>query len=203
MAFDEGDLIGPVSFKAEPDRDDRYNLVKGSYVDPDREYKLSPFIEVTSALKASRDNNRELPKELALPMTNNEYQAQRLAFRVAQQAGNTGIVVLQLGYQALNLRVGDLFTVTHVELGWDTKVFRVVSFKHVDFQGVELIGKEDSEAAYDDPEEGDYGTRTAAGEITFPRISPALTDTVWITPNAATFTTSVFDAGPINVNNIA
>jgi hypothetical protein len=184
MAFDEGDLIGPVSFKAEPDRDDRYNLVKGSYVDPDREYKLSPFIEVSSALKSSRDNNRELTKELSLPLVNNEYQAQRCAFMVAQQAGNTGIVVLQIGYQALNLRVGDLFTVTHVELGWSDKVFRVVRFKHVDFQGVELVGKEDSEAAYDDPEEGDYGTRTAAGEITFPRISPAQIDTPWIAPGS-------------------
>lgn len=203
-AMQKSDLIGEFSFRAEPERDDRYNTVKGSYIDPERNYERSPFIEATSAdLKADRDNGREIVKELWLPFTNNEFEAQRHAIREVAQAAETGICSFPTGYQAMNYRIGDNVTVTFDEVGWSPESFRSVGWRHIEFQGIELSLKEDDEAAYADPAEGDYGIRTAADVIVFPRTAPALVDTPFIVPNGATVLASVFDAGPINVNNIA
>lgn len=190
------DLIGEFTFRAEPERDDRYNTVKGSYIDPERNYERSPFIEVQSALKASRDNNRELVKELWLPFTNNEYEAQRLAFRAIGQAGETGICSFPTFYQALTYRIGDNLTATLDEVGWAPESFRTVGWTHIDFQGIGLRLKEDDSAAYDDPAEGDYGTRTGADVIVFPRVQPATVDTPFITDGAASDVYQTTVAGP-------
>lgn len=203
FTFDESDLTGPVEFQAEPEYEDRYNLIKGSYFDPERKYELSPFIELASALKSVRDNNRELTKEIRLPFTNSEYMAQRLGFRALNQATNTGICILRIGYQGINVRIGDLVLVSIDELGWSGKTFRVVMWRHIDFEGVELTLKEDSEDAYAEPDEGDYGTRTGAGVITFPRTAPATVDTVYITVGATEGSGAVYDAGPISHSTVA
>lgn len=197
FAFDESDLIGDVDFQAEPEFEDRYNLIKGAYFDPLRKYELSPFIEVSSALKATRDDNEELPKEIRLPFTNSEYMAQRLGFRHVAQAEQTGIAILRLGYQAIDVRVGDVISQTVGELSWASKVFRVVGWTHIDFQGVELKVKEDSSTAYADPAEIDYGTRTAAGTIVFPHVLGTV-DTGYITASAATEVVSAQVTGPID-----
>lgn len=196
FSFDEDDLIGDIDFQAEPEFEDRYNLIKGAYFDPLRKYELSPFIEVSSTLESVRDDNEELPKEIRLPFTNSEYMAQRIAFRHVAQAAQTGICILRLGYQAIDVRVGDVISVTVDELGWVSKVFRVVGWTHVDFQGVELKLKEDISTAYDDPIEADYGTRTAAGVISFGRVLPATVDTVHIRDEAATEVVYASYAGP-------
>jgi hypothetical protein len=196
------DLIDEFTFRAEPERPDRYNTVKGSYIDPARNYERSPFIEVQSDLITDRDNNKEWPKELWLPFTNNEYEAQRIAFRALAQAAETGICRYPIGYQGMNTRIGDNATATLDELGWAPESFRVVGWQHIDFQGIELQLKEDDSAAYDDPAEGDYGTRTAADVIIPPRIQPATVDTPFITFNATETSGSVFDAGPITDSTV-
>lgn len=171
FTLDEDDFIGTVEYRKQPETQsgDRYNLVRGSYVDPLRYYQSSEFLEVSDAtLQSDRDAGRELPKELDLRAVNGEYQAQRLAYRLLAQAADSGIFVCQVGYSAANMRVGVRVEVTLDELGFDSKIFRLVNMRHVPFAGFELTLKEDSEAAWDDPEEGDYGTRTAAGVITFP-----------------------------------
>jgi hypothetical protein len=69
----------------------------------------------------------------------------------------------------------------------------VVGFSHIDFQGIELRLKEDESTAYADPAEVDYGTRTAAGAIVFPK-TLGLVDTTFITPSAATEVSSTTDS---------
>jgi hypothetical protein len=171
FALTEDDLIGPYEYHREPEIADRYNRVSGTYNDRDRKYTPNQFITVNdTTLRTNRDNGRILVKEIELDGVSGEYQAQRLAFRALNQAGNTGVLILPCGYQASNIRPGDTGTVTIAELGFSSKVFRCVGIEHVDFQGVRLTLKEDSSAAYDDPSAGSYGTRTAAGTITFPNV---------------------------------
>lgn len=175
FALDEDDLVGPVQFRKQPDTasQDRYNQVKGEFYDRDRLWKLSPFLTVTdTSLRTARDNGRTLTKHLKLEGVSREYQAQRLGMRALRQAEDSGILVFPAGYSAANIRVGDTGTVTIDEFGWSEKTFRCVNVKAIDFVGYELTLKEDESVNYDDPEEGEYSTRTAAGTITFGTVLP-------------------------------
>lgn len=167
----QADLIGPVSFRNSPERTERYNAVRGTYFDPSRQHKSSQYLTVNdTTTRTNRDSSLVLYKDLDLPMTNSEYMAQRLAFRALNQCTQTGLCVFPMGYQGMNIAPGDTGTVTLPELGWSAKVVRDVTLRHVDMVGVELTLKEESSSAYTDPIEAAYGTRTAAGAITFPTL---------------------------------
>lgn len=186
FALTESDLVGPITFTKQPERSERFNAVRGTYFDPSRAYKESAFLSVEdSTLQSSRDDGLVLWKELDLPMTNSETMCQRLASRALNQATRTGICVFPMGYRGMDIAPGDVGTVTIAELGWSSKVFRCIGLRHVDMVGVELVLKEDGDAAYEDPEEADYGTRTAASVITFPRYK-RLVDTVDLEEESAT-----------------
>lgn len=173
FALTDDDVIGELQYRKQPQIEDRYNQVKGSYIDRARLWKRTQFISVNNTtLRTNRDNGRTLAKELDLDGVTREYQAQRLARYALNQADDTGILVVQTGYNGLNIRVGDTGTVTISELGFAQKTFRVVGWRWVDFVGAELTLKEDSSGNYTDPVEGEYSTRTAAGTITFGKVLP-------------------------------
>ncbi len=169
----ESHLTGPLQYKRQPDRQDRYNAIRGVYLDSARRFKESQYLTVAdSALAAARDDGLELVKDLDLPMTSGEYNAQRLAIRAINKADLTGVLVFPTGYNGLQFVPGDAIQVTHALLGWSSKRFKVLGLRHRDLEGVEIIAQEDDTAAYADPASGDYGTRTAAGTIDFPNVVP-------------------------------
>lgn len=168
FALTESDLIGDITFD---DVSDRFNGVRGLYFDPSRAYKESAYLHVEdTTLRTDRDEGEEIWRELDLPMVNNEYAAQRLAIRLVEQASRPLACVFPMGYRGMDIAPGDRGTVTISEFGWSAKTFRCVGLRHVDFVGVELVLKEDDSAAYDDPAEGDYGTRTGATIVSFPKV---------------------------------
>lgn len=170
FALTESDLVGPISYRKQPERNERYNAVRGLYFDQERLHKESAFLPVEdTTLQTNRDGSLELWRDLDLPMVNDEYTAQRLALRTLEQASRTGVLVFPMGYRGMDIAPGDCGTVTISELGFSAKTFRCIAVRHVDMVGVELVLKEDDSAAYDDPAEGDYGTRTGATIVTFPR----------------------------------
>lgn len=185
FALTESDLVGPITYRPQPERTERYNAVRGTYFDPSRAYKESAFLSTEdTTLQSSRDDGMVIWKELDLPMTNSETMCQRLAIRALAQASEAGVCVFPMGYRGMDIAPGDRGTITISELGWNAKTFRCIGLRHVDMVGVELVLKEDSSAAYADPAEGDYGTRTGATVISFPRYK-RLIDTVDIEPDAA------------------
>ena len=170
FALTESDLVGPITYQPEPDRTERFNAVRGVYFDPSRSYKEVAFLPVEdTALQAARDDGLVIWKDLDLPMTNSETMAQRLAFRALAQASRTGVSVFPMGYRGMDIAPGDRGTDTIAELAWSAKDFRCIGVRHVDMVGAEIVLKEDDSAAYDDPAEGDYGTRSGATVVTFPR----------------------------------
>lgn len=173
FTLDESDLVGEIQFRKQPQIEDRYNQVKGAFVDRERLWKRVQFVPVNNtSLRTNRDNGRILPKEIDLDGVSREYQAQRLAMLALNQADDTGILIFPAGYSALNIRPGDVGTVSIDEFGWVNKTFRCVGVKWVDFVGAELTLKEDSSGNYSDPAEGEYSTRSAAGNITFGTVQP-------------------------------
>ncbi len=200
FTLNESHLIGPITYRRSPERTERYNAVRGQYIDPDRNDQITHYLPVEDAtLQSARDDGLELWKELDLPMTNDEYTAQRLAFRMVEQASRTGILVFPTGYNGLNIAPGDRGTVSIAELGWSSKTFRCVGLRYVDMVGVELVLKEDDSAAYADPAEGDYGTRTGASGINFPGV-PLPTVGVVVDP---TFSLAIGDSWIVGAGSVA
>ena len=166
--FTENDIVGDVQVQPERPRAQRFNTVRGTFVDPSEDYAATQFLRVQdSDYLSTRDDGQELTTSIALPMTNDQYMAQRLAWRSLRLNNQQTVAVVPLNWKALKVGVGDRISLTVSELSWSAKVFVVDSWSFDPEKGFMLTVREDSASAYTDPALGDYSTRTAAGVIEF------------------------------------
>lgn len=118
LTIDGDDLTSePIVVQGNASRSERFNTVRGFYIDPNRKYEAVEFAQVTSAAYVARDGET-LSKDLELPMTNSEYMAQRIAYRMLE-AGNN-MVIAETTLQAVGARLGasDVISVDWWPLGW-------------------------------------------------------------------------------------
>jgi len=166
--FTENDIVGDVQVQPERPRAQRFNTVRGTFVDPSADYAATQFLRVQdSDYLSTRDDGQELTTSIALPMTNDQYMAQRLAWRSLRLNNQQTTAVVPLNWKALKVGVGDRINLTVSELSWSSKVFVVDAWSFDPEKGFMLTVREDSASAYTDPALGDYSTRTAAGTIVF------------------------------------
>jgi hypothetical protein len=165
-SLDENDLVSAIGVKTSFERSDRYNTVKGLFIDPNQNYKSSEFPKVQLADAVSRDNGEVLEKEVQFPMTNSSYMAQRLANKLIQSSDQQKVVSFPANLSALRITAGDRVQVSVEELSWSNKVFQCVGWTFSEEGGVNLTLKEDSSTAYSDPASNEYSTVTATGDIT-------------------------------------
>ena len=166
--FTENDIVGDVQVQPERPRAQRFNTVRGTFVDPSEDYAATQFLRVQdSDYLSTRDDGQELTTSIALPMTNDQYMAQRLAWRSLRLNNQQTTAVVPLNWKALKVGVGDRINLTVSELSWSSKVFVVDAWSFDPEKGFMLTVREDSASAYTDPALGDYSTRTAAGTIVF------------------------------------
>jgi hypothetical protein len=165
-SLDENDLVSAIGVKTSFERSDRYNTVKGLFIDPNQNYKSSEFPKVQLADAVSRDNGEVLEKEVQFPMTNSSYMAQRLANKLIQSSDQQKVVSFPANLSALRITAGDRVQVSVEELSWSNKVFQCVGWTFSEEGGVNLTLKEDSSTAYADPASNEYSTVTATGDIT-------------------------------------
>jgi len=166
--FTESDIVGDVQVQPERPRAQRFNTVRGTFVDPSEDYAATQFLRVQdSDYLSTRDDGQELTTSIALPMTNDQYMAQRLAWRSLRLNNQQTVAVVPLNWKALKVGVGDRISLTVSELSWSAKVFVVDAWSFDPEKGFMLTVREDSASAYTDPALGDYSTRTAAGVIEF------------------------------------
>jgi hypothetical protein len=168
FAFTEDDIVGEVQVQPERPRAQRFNTIRGTFVDPDQDYAATQFLRVQDATYLNtRDGGQELTTNLVLPMTNDEHMAQRLGYRTLNLNNQQITAVIPLNWKALKVGVGDRITLTISELGWSAKVFVVEAWSFDPEKGFMLTIKEDAPEAYADPELAEYSTRTPAGTIVF------------------------------------
>ena len=170
--LNEDDLIGAISIKTSLERSDRFNTIKGLFIDPSQNHKSSEFPKVQLADAVTRDNNEILEKEVQYPMTNSSYMAQRLSFKLIKLSDQQKIISFPANLSALRITAGDRVKVSIEELSWSDKIFQCVGWNFSEEGGVNLTLREDSESAYDDPVPNanpalsEYSTITATGDIT-------------------------------------
>ena len=162
----EDDLIGAISIKTSLERSDRFNTIKGLFIDPAQNHKSTEFPKVQLADAVTRDNNEILEKEVQYPMTNSSYMAQRLSNKLIQLSDQQKVVSFPANLSALRITAGDRVQVSVEELNWSNKVFQCAGWTFSEDGGVNLTLREDSSTSYADPAVNEYSTVTATGSIT-------------------------------------
>ena len=162
----EDDLIGAISIRTSLERSDRFNTIKGLFIDPSQNHKSSEFPKVQLADAVTRDNGEILEKEVQYPMTNSSYMAQRLSNKLIQLSDQQKVVSFPANLSALRITAGDRVQVSVEELNWSNKVFQCAGWTFSEDGGVNLTLREDSSTSYADPAVNEYSTITATGVIT-------------------------------------
>ena len=168
-SFTGDDVIGDIQIQPETNRSQRFNLVRGTFIDPDSDYVATEFIPVeNTSFKNTRDDGQSLNKQIKLPFTNDEYMAQRLAFKQLNVANQQMRCIVPMNWKAMKVAVGDRIQLSVDELSWSNKIFVVEGWQFTPESGYNLTLQEDSSSAYADPTSpGDYSTRTLAGTVSF------------------------------------
>jgi hypothetical protein len=167
MTLTEDHMTGPVRLKTSFERNERFNTITGTFIDPSKNYKEIEFprVQITSAL--TRDNSEELTRELKLSMTNSRYMAQRIAHKLIQLSDLQKVLTFPTNLAGVNISVGDRVNVTLSEFGYTNKTFVCLgwSLSESGSGGVNLTLREDDSSSYADLAQSGYSIVTPAGGI--------------------------------------
>ena len=167
MNLTEDNMIGPVKLKTSFERNERFNTITGTFIDPSKSFKEIEFpkVQITSAL--TRDNNEELTRELKLSMTNSRYMAQRISHKLIQLSDLQKVLTFPTNLAGVNISVGDRVNVTLSEFGYTNKTFVCLGWtlSESGAGGVNLTLREDDSSSYADLAVSGYSTVTPAGGI--------------------------------------
>lgn len=113
---------------------DKYNAVKGLFVDKRNDYQVVDFPPVTSSVFFAEDNNETLYRDVEYHLTTDEYAARRLA-RIALNSGRMSVAfTARCNLSAAKYSINDTITYSNPNYGWNSKPFRVVGFKFAEAQ---------------------------------------------------------------------
>lgn len=139
LTISDSDVIGDVNVRGSAPQDERHNLVRGFFYDPDRDYEAVEFNHVTAAAYVTRDNGKTLPVDIELPMTNSNYMAQRIGFRIMERGNRQKIASWRMGARGARVLIGDVVTLEWTPLDWVTGgnlLTRSEEFDHTDWTSV-------------------------------------------------------------------
>lgn len=163
MTLDESKIVGGISIQSER-KEDKFNRVICKFPNPQTDYQPDQAIwpdpgstEETTFL--SEDDGEVLVDEVDLDTITSFYAARDFARIFCLRSRNALRTALTATSEALNLRVGDVVSITHSTPGWTAKPFQIESLSlrydgTVDLQCVEY---DSTLYAYDlSPEEHTY-----------------------------------------------
>lgn len=149
VTIDKDWLRGPVDVQTKASRNELFNTVAGVFVDPDNSWQPTDFPRVTNVLYQNQDGGEVIVKDIELPATTNAIRAQRIAKILLEKARQGIIVNMPCNQKAMQLKVWDTVSVTLDQLGWSSKVFRIMRWTLSEDGGVDLLLQEESSASYD------------------------------------------------------
>lgn len=154
----------------------RANLIRGVFYDPERDYLPVEFPHVQPAEFLTRDQNKTIPVDVDLPMTNSQYMAQRIALRLLEEADAQVVFECTVNRIGANITAGDVVSVSNTRFGWNAKTFRVVGWEPVGLDRFRLTLREDSAARYVDPLVTEYNSVGSSNLTQPPTIVPPCTN---------------------------
>lgn len=127
ISLDEGDVVGPISTPTRISARDRFNRVRGTYVNPQNDWKPSDYPAVTKTAYQTADNGRIIDKtDFQLPFTSRSQTAQRLALILLNRMRQEIIMETTFNTKAYQAQCGDTEQISNRVRGWTDKVFEVV-----------------------------------------------------------------------------
>jgi hypothetical protein len=167
VTLSEVNLRGSVQIQASAPSTERYNRVRGKFIDPDRDYTANAYPEQASTQFETDDNGLK-PRTFDFNACNNSYEAQRNAIIKLRQSRNQRTVVFEGNWSCFRVQSGTTVSVTLAEANWTAKKFFVTGWElDKDGAGVNIIMVEEFDSDWDDPLVGDYSTRTPTGDLVF------------------------------------
>lgn len=148
LSLNVDNLRGALHVRARPPKQDLYNAVRGTFVDPAQSWQPTDFPAVTNATYEAQDGALRLYRDIALPVTTSSARAQRLA-KIALEKSRQGITVeAPCTLAAFKAQIWDVVTLSIDHLGWTDKEFRVTGWRLSETGGVDLVLQEESAACY-------------------------------------------------------
>ena len=159
-SFVEDDLAADFAIQGSRPKSARWNVVRGFFIDPNRNYQAVEFPHVTASEFVTRDGGEEIPKDIELPFTNSGFMAQRIAYRVLEQGDRQISTELPLNPVGARVVPGQRVDFTFGEASWSTKSFGVLKWIPRPDGGFTVGLLEDESGHYDDPIVADYAGAT-------------------------------------------
>lgn len=128
-------------------REQRYNRISGSCIDPDKRYQMLPYPAVEDAVLIAAKGEREA--EVDFEGVSHIAHAQHLASLIIRQAQAGQKVEMRVGLKGLGLELLDVFSLTYNERhGINAKTYEVVGWKFSPTEGITVVGEEVSDAMF-------------------------------------------------------
>lgn len=155
FSLSEDDFIGKISIRTEMPSSEKYNYVRGQFVDAEREYQLMEFEPRGSTAYETEDGGR-FETEVMFTACANQYEAQRNALIVLKRGRLKRQVSAELGMSAFKIRPWDVGTITLSEIGWTNQPVRCMSWQFNPSGTISAVFLEEDSAVWDDPVQSEY-----------------------------------------------
>ena len=169
ITLDEDNIIGGYSL-ASPNKNNKYNRVIVSFVNPDRNYQVDerafppiddsglPSADQHATMKTA-DGGFLLEGKFDFRTLTSPYQAEEMAEIILRRSRSALGLSLNVSFEAYDLAIGDIVNITHSSLGFSAKPFRVVSITFNEDFTINLTLSEHQDAHYT------WATKTQATSV--------------------------------------
>ncbi len=166
VTLTEANLGGAIQLQASAGAKERYNRVRGKFVDPSRDYTANSYPEQRSATFVTDDGGEVRPQIADMLHTNNTFEAQRKAIIFLKQSRNQRLVVFQGNYSCFRIQPGTTVLLDTAEYGFAGEKFFVTEWAFTE-DGVQLTMLQEVDSVWADPIEADYTVRSETGALVF------------------------------------
>ena len=142
-------LAGAVEAQLHSPASKTYNVVRGAYIDPERNWQEVEH-EIQTVGSYVTQDGRRLELERAYPFTPNEYQAQRQSYQYLLQSRGQRTIQLQLNLRGLNVKAWQTVDLDLPEYGL-SGVYRVTEWQYGEQSPVRVTLSEESSGFYATP----------------------------------------------------
>lgn len=147
ISLDEDDLAGQVQVRARVPRQELFNAIKGTFVDPEQDYQPVDFPVVTNSAYATQDG-AQIFRDVAFPVTTSSATAQRLAKMMVEKSRQGITVQAPFKLTAFKAETWENVQLSLSSLGWSNKVFKVTGWGFNEAGTVNLTLQEEAAACY-------------------------------------------------------
>ncbi len=137
------------------DYNERYNGVRGSYIDSTQNYQETEFPAVSSTSYVT-DDGEAAWKDVQFPACTNRFEAQRNAILVLRRSRLNQVLRLTIGPSGWSILPFQVGTFSIPYIGWSSKTARVEKWKPNPDGTVEITVREETSGDWTDPLVADY-----------------------------------------------